>query len=69
MVVATYARIGYHNTLVAIANKHARLVCSARFLAWPRADISLPNTAGYGFAVCTFVTAALAFPGKSMQPG
>ena len=26
MVVATYARIGYHNTLVAIANKHARLV-------------------------------------------
>jgi len=33
-----------------------------------RADISLPNTAGYRFAVCTFVTAALAFPGKSMQP-
>ena len=25
-IVATYARIGYHKTLVAIANKHARLV-------------------------------------------
>ena len=25
-IVATYARIGYHKTLVAIANKHARLI-------------------------------------------
>lgn len=25
-IIATYARIGYHKTLVAIANKHARLV-------------------------------------------
>ena len=25
-IVATHARIGYHKTLVAIANKHARLV-------------------------------------------
>jgi transposase len=25
-IAATYARIGYHKTLVAIANKHARLV-------------------------------------------
>jgi hypothetical protein len=24
--VSTYHRIGYHNTLVAIANKHARLL-------------------------------------------
>jgi hypothetical protein len=28
--------------------------------------MSLPNTAGYRFAVCTVVTAALAFPGKSI---
>ena len=25
-IVATYERIGYHKTLVAIANKHARLI-------------------------------------------
>jgi transposase len=25
-IAATYARIGYHKTLVAIANKHARLI-------------------------------------------
>ena len=27
-IVAVFSRIGYHKTLVAIANKHARIICA-----------------------------------------